>query len=131
MFGPVRGPWPDESWKGWWGEEPPYHVPTFVHIHNPPKSVEKKGGTTFHFVTDGIRAALQRAKDAAKDKDVGIGGGVATIQQYLRARLIALHCAFIRVNETTKVCRTDLSIQAWATLKEEDPSLDETELVAC
>ena len=95
MFGPVRGPWPDDSWKGWWGEEPPYHVPVFVLTHHPRKSLEMKGGTTFHFVTDGIDAALQRAKDAAKDKDVRIGGGVATIQQYLRARLIdELHLAF-------------------------------------
>jgi len=88
MFGPVRGPWPDDSWKGWWGEEPPYHVPTFVLTHHPRKSVEMKGGTAFHFVTNGIHAALEEAKDAAKDKDVRIGGGVATIQQFLRARLI-------------------------------------------
>jgi dihydrofolate reductase len=95
MFGPVRGPWPDESWKGWWGEEPPYHVPTFVLTHHPRKAVEMKGGTTFHFVTDGIHSALQRAKDAAQDKDVRIGGGVATIRQYLRAKLIdELHLAF-------------------------------------
>src|SRR5215472_5608447 len=95
MFGPVRGPWPDDSWKGWWGEEPPYHVPTFVLTHHPRKPVEMKGGTTFHFVTDGIHPALQRAKEAAKDKDVRIGGGVATIRQYLRATLIdELHLAF-------------------------------------
>ena len=91
----MRGPWPDDSWKGWWGDEPPYHVPTFVLTHHPRKSVEMKGGTTFHFVTDGIHSALQRAKDAAKSRDVRIGGGVATIQQYLRARLIdELHLAF-------------------------------------
>jgi dihydrofolate reductase len=95
MFGPVRGPSPDDSWKGWWGEEPPYHVPTFVLTHHPREAVEMKGGTTFHFVTDGIHAALQRAKDAAKDRDVRIGGGVATVQQYLRAQLIdELHLAF-------------------------------------
>ncbi|HEX7362179.1 MAG TPA: dihydrofolate reductase family protein [Bryobacteraceae bacterium] len=95
MFGPVRGPWPDDLWKGWWGEEPPYHVPTFVLTHHPRKSVEMKGGTTFHFITDGIESALQRAKDEAKDKDVRIGGGVATVQQYLRARLIdELHLVF-------------------------------------
>jgi dihydrofolate reductase len=95
MFGPVRGPWPDDSWKGWWGEEPPYHVPVFVLTHHPRPSIEMKGGTTFHFVTDGIHAALQRAKSAAGDKDVRIGGGVATVQQYLRARLIdELHLAF-------------------------------------
>src|SRR5258708_6392138 len=89
MFGPVRGPWPDDSWKGWWGEEPPYHVPTFVLTHHPRKSVEMKGGTTFHFVTDGIQTALQRARDAAKERDVRIGGGVATIQQSLGEGLIS------------------------------------------
>jgi dihydrofolate reductase len=94
MFGPVRGPWPDESWKGWWGDEPPYHVPTFVLTHHPRKPLEMKGGTTFYFVTDGIESALQRAKEAAKEKDVRIGGGVATIRQYLRAKLIdELHLA--------------------------------------
>jgi dihydrofolate reductase len=91
----VRGPWPDESWKGWWGEEPPYHVPTFVLTHHPRKPLEMKGGTTFYFVTEGIDAALQRARDAAKEKDVRIGGGVATIQQYLRAGVVdELHLAF-------------------------------------
>lgn len=95
MFGPVRGPWPDDSWKGWWGEEPPYHVPAFVLTHYPRDPIEMKGGTTFHFVTEGIQAALDRAKEAAGDKDVRIGGGAATIQQYLRARLIdELHLAF-------------------------------------
>jgi dihydrofolate reductase len=95
MFGPVRGPWPDDSWKGWWGDEPPYHVPTFVLTHHPRESVAMKGGTTFHFVTDGIHAALERARDAAKDKDIRIGGGAATIRQYLRAGLIdELHLAF-------------------------------------
>jgi dihydrofolate reductase len=95
MFGPVRGPWPNGSWKGWWGEEPPYRVPTYVLTHHPRESLEMKGGTTFHFVTEGIHAALERAKDAAKEKDVRIGGGVATVQQYLRERLIdELHLAF-------------------------------------
>jgi len=95
MFGPVRGPWADDSWKGWWGDEPPYRVPTFVLTHHPRKPVEMKGGTTFHFVTDGINSALQRAKEAAKKRDVRIGGGVATIQQYLRAKLIdQMHLAF-------------------------------------
>ncbi|MDE3195879.1 MAG: dihydrofolate reductase [Acidobacteriota bacterium] len=95
MFGPVRGPWPDDSWKGWWGEEPPYHVPTFVLTHHSRPPLEMKGGTTFHFVTDGIEAALERAKEAAGSKDVRIGGGAATIRQYLRARLIdELHLVF-------------------------------------
>src|SRR3954464_303993 len=88
MFGPVRGPWLDESWKGWWGEEPPYHVPAFVLTHHARKPVEMKGGTTFHFVTEGIDAALKRAKEAAGEKDVRIGGGVSTIRQYLQAGLI-------------------------------------------
>ncbi|TMH05252.1 MAG: dihydrofolate reductase [Betaproteobacteria bacterium] len=88
MFGPVRGPWPDESWKGWWGANPPYHVPVFVLTHHPRASIEMEGGTTFHFVTDGIHAALERAKQAAQGKDVRLGGGVATIRQYLNAGLI-------------------------------------------
>src|SRR5262249_4404075 len=83
MFGPVRGPWPDESWKGWWGENPPYHVPVFVLTHHARPSFTMDGGTTFHFVTDGIHAALKRAKEAAGGKDVRLGGGVATIRQYL------------------------------------------------
>src|SRR5512144_1379589 len=87
MFGPVRGPWPDESWKGWWGEEPPYHVPTFVLTHHARKPLQMKGGTTFHFVTDGIQSALEQAKQAAGGKDVRVGGGVSTVRQYLQARL--------------------------------------------
>jgi dihydrofolate reductase len=94
MFGPIRGAWPDESWKGWWGDEPPYHVPAFVLTHHARPSVGMKGGTTFHFVTDGIRTALDRARQAAGDRDVRIGGGVATIRQYLQAGLIdELHLA--------------------------------------
>jgi dihydrofolate reductase len=88
MFGPVRGPWPDESWKGWWGDDPPYHVPAFVLTHHPRAPIPMKGGTTFHFVTDGIRSALEQAKAAAGGKDVRVGGGVATIRQFLEARLI-------------------------------------------
>jgi dihydrofolate reductase len=88
MFGPVRGPWPDDEWKGWWGDEPPYHRPVFVLTHHPRASFTMKGGTTFHFITDGIHAALKRATEAAGGKDIRLGGGVATIQQYLRARLI-------------------------------------------
>ena len=88
MFGPIRGPWPDENWKGWWGNNPPYHTPVFVLTHHPRKSIEMEGGTTFHFVTNGIQDALRQAKDAAKGQDVRLGGGVATIRQYLQAGLI-------------------------------------------
>lgn len=92
MFGPVRGPWPDESWRGWWGENPPYHMPVFVLTHHPRPSLEMEGGTVFHFVTDGIESALARAKAAAGKRDVRLGGGVATIRQYLNARLVdAMH----------------------------------------
>ena len=94
MFGPVRGPWPDESWKGWWGDEPPYRVPVYVLTHHRRAPVAMKGGTTFHFVTDGIQSALEQAKTAARGRDVRLGGGVATIRQYLRAGLIdELHLA--------------------------------------
>ena len=88
MFGPVRGSWPDESWKGWWGDSPPYHTPVFVLTHHPRASITMAGGTVFHFVTQGIHVALERALAAADGKDVRIGGGVATIRQYLRAGLI-------------------------------------------
>jgi dihydrofolate reductase len=88
MFGPIRGDWPDEAWKGWWGENPPYHVPVFVLTHHPRKPLEMAGGTTFHFITEGIEEALRRAKDAAGAKDVRIGGGVQTNRQYLRAGLV-------------------------------------------
>jgi len=94
MFGPVRGPWPDDEWKGWWGEEPPYHTPVFVLTHHSRAPLRMKGGTIFRFVTDGIHAALQQAKDAADGRDVRLGGGVSTIRQYLRAGLIdELHLA--------------------------------------
>jgi dihydrofolate reductase len=88
MFGPIRGAWPDDQWKGWWGDNPPYHVPVFVLTHHPRSSITMAGGTTFHFVTDGIHAAMKRAKESADGRDVQLGGGVATIQQYLRAGLI-------------------------------------------
>jgi len=88
MFGPVRGPWPDLNWKGWWGDNPPYHTPVFVLTHHRRESITMEGGTVFHFVTDGILSALERAKEAAKGKDVRVGGGVDTVQQYLRAGLI-------------------------------------------
>jgi len=88
MFGPVRGPWPDDSWKGWWGDNPPYHCDVFVLTHHPRASITMAGGTVFHFVTDGIHAALKRAMDAAGGRDVRVGGGVATIRQYLQERLV-------------------------------------------
>ena len=94
MFAPIRGPWLDDDWKGWWGDEPPYHVPTFVLTHHPRGPIEMKGGTTFYFVTDGIHSALEQAKGAAGDKDIRIGGGPATVRQYLKERLIdELHLA--------------------------------------
>ena len=88
MFGPVRGPWPDDSWKGWWGEEPPYHVPVFVLTHHARAPLAMKGGTEFRFVTGGIHAALEQARAAAGGRDVRLGGGVSTIRQYLSAGLI-------------------------------------------
>jgi len=95
MFGPIRGAWPNEDWKGWWGPNPPYHTPVFVLTHHARPSLEMEGGTIFHFVTGGIREALDRAQDAAGEKDIRIGGGAATIRQYLEARLIdELHLAF-------------------------------------
>ncbi len=98
MFGPIRGPWPDDAWKGWWGDNPPYHTPVFVLAHHPRASIAMAGGTTFHFVTDGIEAALKRATEAAEGKDVRLGGGVATIRQYLLAGLVdELHLAIAPV----------------------------------
>jgi len=88
MFGPVRGPWKDDTWKGWWGDTPPYHVPVFVLTHHARAPLPMKGGTTFTFVTDGVDSALKKAKEAAQGKDVRIGGGVSTIRQYLSAGLI-------------------------------------------
>jgi dihydrofolate reductase len=85
MFGPVRGEWPDDQWNGWWGDNPPYHAPTFVLTHYPRPPIEMQGGTTFHFVTEGIEDALRRAREAAREKDVKIGGGVATVKQYVAA----------------------------------------------
>ncbi len=88
MFGPLRGDWPDDNWKGWWGENPPYHVPTFILTHYARESIDMAGGTTFHFVTEGIGAALERARAAAGRQDIRIGGGVSTIRQYLQAGMI-------------------------------------------
>ena len=94
MFGPIRGPWPNDEWKGWWGDEPPYSVPTFVLTHYARDPIEMKGGTTFYFVTDGIRSALEQAKAAAGERDVRIGGGPATIREFLKEGLIdELHLA--------------------------------------
>jgi dihydrofolate reductase len=94
MFGPVRGPWPDESWKGWWGENPPYHCQVFVMTHHARAPIAMEGGTTFHFVTEGIHVALQRATAAANGKDIRLGGGAATIREFLRAGLVdSMHLA--------------------------------------
>ena len=94
MFTPSRGPWPDDGWKGWWGDEPPYHVPTFVLTHHARAPLPMQGGTTFHFVTDGLHAALERAREAAAGKDVRLGGGVQTVRAYLQAGLVdELHLA--------------------------------------
>lgn len=98
MFGPVRGPWLDRSWKGWWGDNPPYHAPTFVLTHYEREPIVMEGGTTFYFVTGGIEEALDRAKKAAGTKDIKIGGGVSTVRQYLQARLIdSLHIASVPI----------------------------------
>ena len=88
MFGPIRGAWPDENWKGWWGDNPPYHVPVFVLTHHARAPISMQGGTTFNFVTDGIRSALERATDAAGGKEVRLGGGVATVREYVQAGLV-------------------------------------------
>ena len=94
MFGPIRGPWPDDEWRGWWGKNPPYHGPVFVLTHHARAPIQMEGGTVFHFVTTGIREALKRAKEAAAGRDVQIGGGVSTVRQYLEAKLIdELHVA--------------------------------------
>jgi dihydrofolate reductase len=88
MFGPMRGPWEDHSWKGWWGDNPPYHTPVYVLTHHARPSIEMGGGTTFHFVTDGIEAALKMAKAGATGKDIRLGGGAKTIRQYLSSKLV-------------------------------------------
>ncbi len=94
MFGPIRGAWPDDKWKGWWGDSPPYHTQVFVLTHYPRASIQMEGGTVFHFVTDGIHAALKRAREAAGELDVRVGGGPATVREYLQAGLIdELHLA--------------------------------------
>lgn len=94
MFGPIRGDWPDDAWKGWWGDDPPYHAPTYILTHHPRESIVMEGGTVFHFVSDGIDSALRQARAAAGDLDVKIGGGVSTVRQYLQAGAIdELHYA--------------------------------------
>jgi dihydrofolate reductase len=98
MFGPIRGEWSDDEWKGWWGDEPPYHHPVFVLTHHPREPIPMKGGTTFFFVDDGIESALSKAFDAAEGADVRLGGGASTVQQYLRAGLVdELHLALVPV----------------------------------
>jgi dihydrofolate reductase len=98
MFGPIRGAWPDENWRGWWGNDPPFHAPVFVLTHYPRAPLQMQGGTTFSFVTDGIHAALDRALEAAEGRDVRLGGGAATIREYLRAGLVDdLHLAMTPV----------------------------------
>ncbi|HTS89926.1 MAG TPA: dihydrofolate reductase family protein [Gemmatimonadales bacterium] len=98
MFGPIRGPWPDESWKGWWGENPPYHTPVFVLTHHARRPITMAGGTTFHFITDGLEAAVQLAREAAGALDVRLGGGVSTVRRGLEARLIdEMHLAIAPV----------------------------------
>jgi dihydrofolate reductase len=95
MFGPIRGPWVNNEWRGWWGENPPYHVPVFVLTHHKREPLEMQGGTTFYFITDGIKSALKKAKEAANGKDVRIGGGVQVIREYLKAGLIdELHLVY-------------------------------------
>jgi len=98
MFGPVRGPWPDDTWRGWWGDDPPYHHDVFVLTHHPKAPIEMDGGTTFHFLDAGIEAALERATAAAGDQDVRLGGGASTVRQYLRAGLVdQLHVAVVPI----------------------------------
>lgn len=96
MFGPAAGPWPDDTWRGWWGDNPPFHAPVFVLTSHPRPSLTMKGGTTFHFVAEGIEVALERATAAADGQDIRLGGGVATVRQYLRARLVdEMHLAIV------------------------------------
>jgi dihydrofolate reductase len=95
MFGPIRGQWKDEEWKGWWGEDPPFHTPVFVLTHYPRNPIEMKGGTTFYFVSDGVKEALDAAKKLAGGKDIRVGGGVSTIRQFLQSGYIdEIHLAF-------------------------------------
>lgn len=98
MFGPIRGPWPDDQWKGWWGDNPPYHTPVFVLTNHARPSIEMEGGTVFHFVTGGIHAVLDAAREAAGEKDIRLGGGVSIIRQYLQAKLVdEMHVAIVPI----------------------------------
>lgn len=117
MFGPIRGDWPDDNWKGWWGDNPPYHVPVFVLTHHARAPIEMAGGTTFHFITGGFREALDRAREAAGGKDVRIGGGPSTIRQYLREGLIdELHIAISPVLlGRGNPCLRGSTCERWAT----------------
>lgn len=117
MFGPIRGDWPDDNWKGWWGDNPPYHVPVFVLTHHARAPIEMAGGTTFHFITGGFREALDRAREAAGGKDVRIGGGPSTIRQYLREGLIdELHIAISPVLlGRGEPCLRGSTCERWAT----------------
>ena len=115
MFVPIRGAWPDENWKGWWGDDPPCHAPVFVLTHHPRTSFSMTGGTSFHFVTTGIHAALQQATEAAHGKDVRLGGGVATIQQYFRAGLIEeMHLALAPILVQANISLTISTYQSSA-----------------
>ena len=98
MFGPVRGPWPDHDWEGWWGPNPPFNTPVYVLAHHKRPDLEMEGGTTFRFVTDGRQSALKQAREAAEGKDIRLGGGVATIREYLNAGLVdEMHLAIAPV----------------------------------
>jgi dihydrofolate reductase len=126
MFGPIRGEWPDEQWKGWWGDNPPYHAPVFVLTHHARASVEMAGGTIFHFVTHGIEAALEQAKDAAGGRDVKIGGGVSTVRQYLQAGLIdEIHFAIAPVAlGRGEAMFTGIDLQSQSVAQRPAPHLD-------
>jgi dihydrofolate reductase len=114
MFGPVRGPWPNDEWKGWWGDNPPYHVPVFVLTNHPRESFTMEGGTTFHFITEGIEAALEKARKAANGKDIRIGGGTSTIRQYLQGGYIdEMHLAIAPVLLGAGEHLTELIYQSW------------------
>ncbi len=126
MFGPVRGPWPDESWRGWWGDDPPYHVPAFVLTHHPRPPLELEGGTTFFFVTDGPAVALEEAKRAAGARDVAVAGGAATINTYLHAGdidLLRLHIAPFTLGAGERLFDAVLGLEAEPVTARATPSV--------